>query len=921
MRLPAALTSRRFLVRAAFIGAILLWPVIGSSGFTLSVMTLAGVYAMMSLGLGLLLGQAGQISLGHAAFFGIGAFTAGVLTTEFAWPPVPALLAGAFLAGFVAYVVGRPILKLKSYFLALATLGLGEIFVVIAHQNKIFFDGGIGVVGVPYFGVPGFTFDTYMRQYYLVWVLVLALLLLTERALASRVGRSLRALSTSEIAASTLGVHTAGWKLRAFVLSAGYAGLGGGLYAFVVSAVNYSNFTGSLSLLVMIMVMVGGVSSLLGAVGGAILISWLGYAFTDYQQYSGALYAIVLILLLLFLPGGLAAGLEGRYVDALRLRVRGFVSRLAARVPLLGRWSTSRGASADHAKPSLTILDVAGGGMPLAEAIERWRMGASDDSGPSAPRDPASFLRLEEVSVFFGGVAAVDKVSLTFEEGAISGLLGPNGAGKTTLFNVISGLQKPSKGHLWFREQPIDGRRPDDVSRLGIARTFQNLRLFGNMSVLENVMVGRHRHEKAGFLTAALGLQANEERESRRRSLDALAVVGLEHMADRPVAALPYGQQRLTEIARALATEPRLLLLDEPAAGMNATEKIQLVERVAAIRKAGVTVIMVEHDLGMVMGITDNVSVLNFGCLMANGHPTAVQTDPAVIEAYVGVKHGDQYGLDEMTLRAADEARARRDAGGAPVLEVQNLCTNYGSISAIRDISLRVFPGEIVAVLGSNGAGKTTLLRTISGLLGAREGSVLYEGRDISNMRPKDIADLGIGQVPEGRHIFPTLSVRDNLMLGTVCRQDKSGMREDLDWVFELFPVLAERRDQWAGTMSGGQQQMLAIGRGLMGRPKVLLLDEPSMGLAPQNIEIIFKALVKLNAEGLTMLVVEQNAEMLLSIAHHAFVLQTGRVALSGGATDLACDERVKGLYLGHADEACVEDDLNGPISIGKERL
>ena len=729
------------------------------------------------------------------------------------------------------------------------------------------------------------------------------MLLITERALRSRVGRALRALSSSETAAFTLGVRTATWKLRTFVISAAVTGLAGGFYAFILGAVQYSNFTGQLSLIIMIMVLVGGVSSLLGAVIGAVIMSWLSYAFTSFATYQTALYALVLLLLLLFLPGGLIMGLESRYVEAVRRPLKRLVEPLLQRLPAVVR-RRARGAASAAAAAEAGLAPVA-----VAVAIERWKEGAQARSVSAAsdhPNGQRDFLRLEGVTVQFGGVVAASEVSLSIAEGSITALLGPNGAGKTTVFNVISSLQRPTAGHVFFRGQAIERMHPADVARLGLARTFQNLRLFANMTVLENVMVGRHRHEKAGYITAALGLQKKEEAESRRRSLDALAVVGLEHLADWPVTALPYGQQRLVEIARALATEPELLLLDEPAAGMNATEKSRLVERIAAIRDAGITVLLVEHDLAMVMGISDTVNVLNFGRLIASGAPAAVQADPVVIEAYLGVKHGDEYGtLDEETVEAVHEAQKARRADGEPVLEVRDICTNYGSISAIRDISLRVYPGEIVAVLGSNGAGKTTLLRTISGLLRPRSGAVLYEGADITRLRAQEIASRGVGQVPEGRHVFAPLSVIDNLKLGACCRGDKSEQQQDLDWVFEIFPSLANRRKQLAGTLSGGEQQMLAIGRGLMGRPKLLLLDEPSMGLAPMLVEAIFEALVKLNAAGLTMLIVEQNAKLLLSIAHHAFVLQTGRIALSGTAAELACDDRVKALYLGHAEAAC----------------
>ncbi len=372
-------------------------------------------------------------------------------------------------------------------------------------------------------------------------------------------------------------------------------------------------------------------------------------------------------------------------------------------------------------------------------------------------------------------------------------------------------------------------------------------------------------------------------------------MVGLEGAAPLPAASLPYGSQRLVEIARALASEPRLLLLDEPAAGMNASERTHLVEQIRRIRDSGVTVLLVEHDIELVMGLSEYVYVLDYGRLICEGKPEVVQKDTAVIEAYLGVRLDHRQDLCQT-----------RDlvTGACPELEdllvVEDLATSYGAIKALHGVSFTVRKGEVVAVLGANGAGKTTLLHTISGLLRPNHGSVVYKGADITRLAPEKIAAAGLRQVPEGRRLFRDLSVEDNLVVGSSGRRDWRGsLADDIAYVYELFPVLGERRKQPAGTLSGGERQMLAIGRALVGKPDLLILDEPSMGLAPLVVERIFEALAELNKQGLTMLMVEQSAEMALSLAHRGVVLQTGSVVVSGLSDDLKKDDRVRAGYLG----------------------
>lgn len=884
-------------------GAVLaLWPLVYHNDYVLLVMVVAGIYSLMAIGFTILAGQARQLSLGHGAFFGIGAYTSVLLTTRLGAPPPLALLGGALAAGVVAFLMGKPVLRLRGFVLALVTLGMGQIFFVFAREARDLTGGLIGLTGIPYFSIGGFSLDNFLRQYYAVWSIVLVGLILGERAIRSRPGRALRALAVNDTTAATVGIDSSHWKLVAFVVSAVYAGAAGSLFAFIMGVINPDDFGFMLSTLVIVMTMLGGMGSLSGAVAGSILMSWLARSFSSYQDYSGSLYAVTLILLVLFLPGGLAGGLRQDQVDRLRS-----LFRFGQLVP--ESWRSG---------PAIRKQQIAGHPDLNPSERERTSTGLTDrgtqvsgtrmqvfrgDERHQPPRIGDALLKLENVSVSFGGLQAVNHVSLVVREGAIAALIGPNGAGKTTLFNTISGLQPIQAGRIWFAGREVTRTTPLKIARLGIARTFQNVHVFGNMTVLDNVMVGRHRHERASYVDAAIGLrwQAREEEISREKSREALALVGLEDCASVPVSSLSYGQQRLVEIARALATEPKLVLLDEPAAGLNASERAELMKRVPFLRDQGITVLLVEHDMELVMGISDTVSVLNYGHLIAQGTPTEIQRNTEVIQAYLGVKRdAGQPSPPDATHRVSVERSPNAASGKENAsLELDSISTYYGSIGAVRDVSMSVPAGEIVTVLGANGAGKTTLLRTVSGLLRPRDGRIRFGDREISRLTAPEITAAGVGHVLEGRHVFPTLSVQDNLRLGAYRRRDSAEIAANCDFVYDLFPVLQQRRNQMAGTLSGGEQQMLAIGRAVMGQPRLLLLDEPSMGLAPLVVECIFETLVELNRRGMTLLMVEQNAEMALSIAHRGVVLQTGRVLLSGTAQELRSDDRVRDLYLG----------------------
>ena len=519
-------------------------------------------------------------------------------------------------------------------------------------------------------------------------------------------------------------------------------------------------------------------------------------------------------------------------------------------------------------------------------------------------------LRLDSVQRHFGGVHAVDGVSLEVEQGSIHGLIGPNGAGKTTLVNVITGYVPFQSGHGWLQSDELTGLPAHRIAALGISRTFQNIRLFKDLTAIENVLVGMHTRRRDDTL-AQLATLPVFRRDQRARLDDARQLmdsVGLaaKDIGGRAAGTLPYGDQRRLEIARALALRPRLLILDEPAAGMNPSEKQGIRELIERLNQDGLTILLIDHDMRLVMGVCQRVAVLDFGRKIAEGTPDEVSTDAGVIKAYLGTG-------GEKVVTSAPGASAVNDeevgiaaAGSRPaaeprkaILDIQDLTVSYGAITAVRGASLRVAAGEVVALIGANGAGKSTILNTLSGLLRPDYGTAIFDGLDLTAAKPSAIVRHGLVQVPEGREILARQTVLENLELATWSSRNGAETESRIEAVMKRFPILGERRALRAGTLSGGEQQMLAIARGLLAKPRLLLLDEPSLGLAPLMVDEIFAAIEEIHKDGTTILLVEQNALRALEIADRAYVLETGQIKLSGTGDDLLHNPAVRRAYLG----------------------
>jgi branched-chain amino acid transport system permease protein len=834
---PSAAVLVTLIVLAAGVAAV---PLFGGT-YALKFVTRVMVLAILVLSLDFLIGISGLVSFGHAMFFGLGAYAAYFLSPTDAGANLIVAFGGAMLcAGAAALAVGALAVLTRGFYFIMVTLAFGEMAFALFHDGG--FSGGSDGAYInvkPTLSVGSVTLldlDRRIVFFYFCLALLIACYVGLLAVARGPAGRVLQGIHWNETRIAALGYNTYAHKLVAFTLAGSVAGLAGALFATIDGYVTPELFGWRQSGLAIMMAVLGGIGTLFGAILGAILY----------------------------------AGLEEV------LKTASLVGSLAE------HWSLALGAILITAV--LAVPRGVAGLFPAASSVLPTFPAHASTVNASKAKEGRGGLAMSTANLTrrFGGLLAVDDVTLSFAPNKVHAVIGPNGAGKTTFINMLSGALQPTSGRIVVDGADVTGRALHAMARLGVGRSYQITNVILPFTVRENCLLAAQACEPSPVRMSSRGQRAQIEADIH----DALEAVGLSQRATMKAADLSHGEQRQLEIAMLIASGGRVLILDEPLAGMGPEETgrvTALLRRLAAQH----TVILIEHDMDAVFSVADTLTVLVGGRLLAHGAPDAIRRDASVREAYLG----------QMDTAARATPTRHPISPTAIGLDAKGLNTFYGQSHILHDIDFRINPGETVSLLGRNGMGKTTLLRTLMGLTPPRSGTIRLGARDIMGARPSVVARAGLVFVPEGRSIFPNLTVEENLTVAATSRPGEA--QWTLARIYSLFPRLAERRGNWGNQLSGGEQKMLAIARALMTNPNILLLDEATEGLAPKVREEIWATIRTIGEAGIATVVVDKNLTDLLALANRHVILSKGRVVFNGSAEELQADTAFIHSHLG----------------------
>ena len=815
------------------------------------------ISAVVGIGLNVLMGLSGQISLGHAAFYAIGAYTASILSTNFGWNYWNATLVATGVSGASGLLLSLPGLRLRGPYLAMVTIAFGYFVEQGVANWKDLTGGWNGLMGIP---APTWIDGELFSAKEIAWTATLlsAFLVVAYSLFSmSRWGRMMRASKDAEIAAESLGIRLVWIRVLAFAISSAIAGLGGALFATLNGFISPESFPFFQSIVFLLIVLIGGRGSAVGPLLGSLIVVLLPESISFLAEYRLMFFGGLLMIVLWVAP----RGLTGLFED--------FQKKFLA---LLSKPTPPSANSEDVLEKNLLNL------KSKKESPTKSNFGLYFTV-------PPSLLILNKVGIQFGGNYALSDVDLTIQSGSVTSLIGPNGAGKTTLINILGGFYEAGKGQFKLNEKLMSGLSTYQIGRAGVARTFQTSQLFNEMSVFENVRVAVDR----GWLFNDWTKDKWIEYEGvNSHCLQLLRIVGFKGDPQAKACGLAHVDKRLVEIARALAMKPVFLLLDEPAAGLSKEESKQLGILLRDIARSGVGVLLVEHDMSLVMEVSDCIHVLEAGRLIASGTAFEIQNNERVAKAYLGegeidFKNLEQNSSDESSTFHSNELikQELNVAEDRSVnLSIYNLNASYGAAPVLNNVNLSVSHGQSVSILGPNGAGKSTLMRSIAGLHPQKVGHIKWLGKEIGDLPAHIIAGFGLTLIPEGRQVFSELSVDDNIRLGAFSR--KSISEKEISDLYAIFPKLLKLRGQAAGSLSGGEQQMLAFARGLAAKPQLLMLDEPSLGLAPNIVKELFLKLSKLSKTGMTLLLVDQMAGLAMALSDHSHLMNAGDMIFSG---------------------------------------